>query len=263
MAMSTRHPGRSASPQPASRTNRRRGRGTIIAVVAALVVVLLVIAAAVGEFYLRNRITSCLEGQLASQVGSPVTVELGTRPILLTALDDKVDSVTMRNQDGVFGNARGMDVEATVHDVVTDGTAATEVGSSEAHVVWSADGIRQTLTDGGIGPLLSDVRTDPGSGTIAVVFGALAELTIRPEIVGDRIEFTTVDASLLGLGIPTDLADSVVSMLTAGLQVYPLGMTPQSVEVGDNGVNVTLTGGEYSLTAPADAQALGSIPASC
>lgn len=219
-------------------------------------VVLLVLGAAVGEFYLRNRITGCLENQLSAQIGSPVTVELGSRPILLTALDDKVSSVTMRNQDGVFGTARGMDVEASVHDVVTDGSTSTSVGSSDATVTWSADGIRQTLSEGGIGPLLTDVTTDPATGTIRVVFGALAALTLAPEVTGDRIEIRTVDASLLGLGIPTDLAGSVVETLTSGLQVYPLGMTPRTAEVGTDGITITLEGGEYSLNAATDSAAL-------
>lgn len=255
--MSTRPTGPNA---PQNSSTRRRGTGTIIAVGAALVVVLLVLGAVVGEFYLRNRITGCLENQLSAQIGSPTSVELGSRPILLTALDDTVSSVTIRNQDGVFGNARGMDVEATVHNVVVDGSTPARVGSSDATVHWSADGIRQTLSESGIGPLLTDVTTDPATGTIRVVFGALAALTVAPEISGNSIEIRTIDASLLGLGIPTDLASSVVTTLSSGLQVYPLGMTPQTVQVDADGVALTLAGGEYSLNATSDT---GAVPQTC
>lgn len=257
--MSTRPSGAADAPQTSSRqtsSKRRRGTGTIIAAGAALVVVLLVLAAVVGEFYVRNRITGCLEDQLTAQIGSPVSVELGSRPILLAAIDNTVSSVTVRSRDGVFGTARGMDVEATVHDVTTDGSTTSSVGSSDATVNWSADGIRQTLSESGIGPLLTDVTTDPATGTIRVAFGALAALTLSPEIVGDRIEIRTVDASLLGIGIPTELAGSVVDTLTSGLQVYPLGMTPRTIEVGPDGLSVALQGGQYSLNDATDAEGL-------
>ena len=71
---------------------------------------------------------------------------------------------------------------------------------------------------------------------------------------GGVVSVETVDASVLGFGLPTALVDGVVQILATGLQQYPLGMQATAVSVDDNGVNLTLEGGRFTMPAPQEGQ---------
>lgn len=228
---------------------RRRSRVPLIAGV----LVIVVIAALVGgEFYARNRVENCLTTQFESELGSQIDVGLGLQPVLFSLATEKFSSVDISSDDTKFGPAQDMQVQATVNDVdlTSTDTMSGQIGSSSADVTWSTGGILATLQEQGVGSVVSGVTSDPAAGTLKfAIVGGLAELTVKPVVQGDTIEVQTTDASILGIGIPTDLADSVVSVLTDSLQAYPLGMTPDALEVTDTGIHMTLSGGQYTIPA--------------
>ncbi len=217
--------------------------------IAVLVVLVLVAALLGGELYFRQQIKSCLAGQLQSELGSEVEVGLGYKPILLSLVDKQVSSVTLDSNDARFGPAIDMTVSAEVQDVDLEQTADSggTIGSSNADIAWSTEGIAATLQSQGIGALVSNVTSDASAGTLSFAVGGLAELTVEPTVAGDRVDVQTVNASILGLGIPTDLVDSIVGVLSDSLQQYPLGMTPTNLTVTDSGIELTLEGGEYVI----------------
>ncbi|MGA9873466.1 MAG: DUF2993 domain-containing protein [Rhodococcus sp. (in: high G+C Gram-positive bacteria)] len=219
--------------------------------IAVLVVLVLVAALLGGELFVRQQIKSCLAGQLESEIGSQVDVGLGWKPILVSLVDKQVSSVTLDSSDARFGPAQGMVVHAEVEDVDLQQNAESNgtIGSSSADIAWSTDGIAATLQSQGIGALVSGVTSDASAGTLSFAVGGLAELTVKPTATGDRVNVETVDASILGLGIPTDLVDSIVGVLTDSLQQYPLGMTPTDLTVTDSGIELNLQGGAYSIPA--------------
>ncbi|WP_231912722.1 LmeA family phospholipid-binding protein [Rhodococcus sp. EPR-157] len=219
--------------------------------IAVLVVLVLVAALLGGELYLRQQIKSCLAGQLESEIGSQVDVGLGWKPILVSLVDKQVSSVTLDSNDARFGIAEGMTVHAEVEDVNLEQTADTNgsIGSSSADIAWSTDGIASTLQSQGIGALVSGVTSDASAGTLSFAVGGLAQLTVKPTVVGDRVDVQTVDASILGLGLPTDLVDSIVGVISDSLQQYPLDMIPTSLTVTDAGIELALQGGQYSIPA--------------
>ncbi|MGY2063840.1 LmeA family phospholipid-binding protein, partial [Nocardia gipuzkoensis] len=113
---------------------------------------------------------------------------------------------------------------------------------------WSNDGIAKTLSG-----LVSGVQSDPSSGTLDVkVLGGIADLRLRPQIVGDQIQVTTESAQLFGLGLPTDLVDGIVQLMTQSLQSYPLDLKPTAIKVTDSGLDVQLTGGATRLQGGGD-----------
>lgn len=229
-------------------SNARRSKAPLIAV--SLVVVLLA-ALIGGELFVRQQVKSCLAGQLESELGSRVEVGLGFKPVLLSLVDKKVSSVTVDSADARFGPAEGMVVSAEANDLDLTQTADSggTIGSSSADISWSTDGILRTLQSQGIGAIVSDVTADPNAGTLSFAVGGLANLTVQPTANGNQVSVQTVDASILGLGIPTDLVDSIVGILTDSLQVYPLDMVPTSLTVTDSGLELTLEGGQYTIPA--------------
>ena len=226
--------------------------------IAVLVVLVLVAALLGGELYVRQQIKSCLAGQLENELGSEVEVGLGWKPI------KQVSSVTLDSNDARFGPAVDMTVSAEVEDVDLEQSAESggTIGSSNADIAWSTEGIAATLQSQGIGGLVSDVTSDASTGTLSFAIGGLAQLTVEPTVAGDRVDVRTVDASILGLGIPTDLVDSIVGILSDSLQQYPLDMTPTSLTVTDTGIELQLEGGAYVIP-PRQADQTVEAPEGC
>ncbi|BEK92645.1 LmeA family phospholipid-binding protein [Nocardia seriolae] len=227
----------------------RNSRKTLLVV--GLVVALLVAGGlAGGEAYARHKVESCISSQFQAQMGSKIDVSFGWKPLLLTMFDNKVSSVTVDSDDTKFGPAQGMVVHATFNDVeVKDsGKQGGTIGSSTAEVTWSNEGITKTL-----GGLVSGTTSDPNSGTLSfAVLGGLAQLQVKPKIVGDKIEVDTLQATLLGFGLPTDLVSGIVEVMSESLQSYPMGLQPTKVEVTKDGLHVSLRGGRTELQASTD-----------
>ncbi|QLY32235.1 DUF2993 domain-containing protein [Nocardia huaxiensis] len=243
-------PGSSVDGEGGSpRAPRKRRTALIVAIVAALVIVG---GLAGGEAYARNKVQNCIASSFEKQMGSKIDVSFGAKPMLLTMIDNKVGKVTIDSDDTKFGPAVGMVVHATFNDIeVKDGgKQGGTIGSSEAEVTWSNEGIVQTL-----GGLVSSSTSDPAAGTLnfGVLMG-IAQLQVVPQVVGDKVDVETKSASLLGIGLPTDLVSGIVDLMTESLQSYPMGLKPTKVEVTNDGLRVTLKGGPSTLEAPDGSQ---------
>ncbi|MEU7630556.1 DUF2993 domain-containing protein [Nocardia sp. NPDC049220] len=223
------------------------------ALLIALTVVAVLLATVLigGEAYARHTVSRCISAQFEKDLGSKIDVRFGPKPLLLTWIDGKVPTVRVNSADTKFGPAIGMVVHATLHDVdVADTSGGGVIGSSSADVTWSNEGIRETL-----GGLVSGVSSSASSGMLTLkVLGGLAEIQVKPQIQNGVVQVETMSAELLGIGIPADLAQSIVDMFTQSLQSYPLGLQPTEIEVTDSGLTVQLAGGRTELSAVAPAE---------
>ncbi|MFC4126056.1 LmeA family phospholipid-binding protein [Nocardia rhizosphaerae] len=226
------------------------GRRTLV--IALAVVAVLLVAGVVGtEAYARQQISRCISTSFEQEMGSGIDVSFGPKPMLLTYLDGKVGSVTIDSEDNKFGPAIGMVVHAKFSDIelVDHGRGGGTIGSSEAEVTWSNDGIGQTL-----GGMVSGVRSSASSGVLTLdVLGGLAQLQVQPMVRDGNVTVETKSAQLLGIGLPTDLVQGIVETFTQSLQSYPLGLRAQEVRVTDDGVLVQLSGGKTPLETVDDA----------
>lgn len=236
-----------------------------------MVVALLAGLVAVGigsEFYLRNRVSNCLAQSVEQSVGSDVDVTISSRPMLLQWMDGKTPYVEVTSAEPRFGGAEGMDLQLRLNDVQssTDSAAGTTISGSTATVNWSAEGIAQTLRSQGIGMIVSGVTANPDDQTLEIaILGSLAGITAKPMVVGDTIKIEVTEATLFGMGIPTELPQQIVDILTKGLTQYPLELKPEALTVTDTGIEVNLVGGPTSLSASeAQVQAASSAqPVAC
>ncbi|MGC0365509.1 hypothetical protein ABH922_003493 [Rhodococcus sp. 27YEA15] len=245
--------------------NNPRPRNRVL--VALLVVIAVLVAALIGgEFFVRNQIKSCMADQFQSELGSQVDVGLSWKPVLLQAVDKKVPYITIDSDDGSFGPATGMQVHAKVENIdlqASNGNSGT-IGSSSADVDWSTAGILSTIQAQTFGALVTGVTTDASAGTLAFDVGpaGLAKLTVKPTVAGGVVTVQTVGAEILGLGLPTDLVDGVVQILTDSLQTYPLDMKPTSLTVTDSSIKISLEGGAFTLPA-SGGSTQAQAPSSC
>ena len=240
------HPADTAAPAPVPAGPPKRRNGRRIALIVALVVVLALVGTAVGaETYVRHKNERCIASQVEQELGSKVDVGFGPKPLLLTAVDHRVQYVTVHSDDTNFGPAVDMKVHARLNDIqlIDGGRGGANVGSSSADATWSNEGIAKTMSG-----LVSGVESDPASGTLrAQVLGGLAALQVKPQIVNGKIEVTTESAQLFGMALPTDLVDGIVQAMTESLQTYPMGLQPSEVKVTDKGIEVALRGGATTL----------------
>lgn len=228
----------------------------------ALLIVLIVIAALVAaliaaELFVRHNTKQCMAEQFESELGSQVDVGLSWKPVLLQAVDKKVPYITITSDDSSFGPAKDMHVTAKINDIKLTETGGT-IGSSTADVDWSTAGILATIQAQPFGKLVSGVTADPAAGTLSFQVIGLAQLTVRPQVVGGTVDVETVEASVLGLGLPTDLVSGIVDVIGASLQTLPLGMSPTSLTITDGGLQMAMAGGPYTMPeATPEAQATG------
>ncbi|MGV9615512.1 LmeA family phospholipid-binding protein [Nocardia xishanensis] len=232
------------STKPSTALNVSRRTLVIALVVVATLLVTILVA---GEAYARHAVSRCISSQFEKEMGSQIDVGFGAKPMLITWFDGKVSSVTVDSKDNKFGPAVGMVVHAKFNDLegVNNAQGGGSVGSSSANVTWSNEGIEETL-----GGMVSGVRSSSSTGMITLdVLGGLAQLQVHPEVRNGVVEVQTKSAELLGIGLPTDLVEGIVDLMTQSLQSYPMGLKATEIEVTDNGVAVQLAGGHTQLPA--------------
>jgi hypothetical protein len=223
-----------------------RNRAVLIS---SLIVAALVAALLAGEFYARHTAKKCMSEQFRNDLGTNVDIGFSAKPMLLQLIDSKVPYVTVDSDDTAFGPAQQMKVHARVNDVDIEQTSqnAGTIGSSSADISWPTEGIDATLQKE-IGGLVNGVTADDSAGTLNFsVLSGLATVKVKPQIVGDKVEVKTVEAKVIGLGVPSDLVDGIVNAISSSLQQYPLGMTPKSLEITDKGLEMRLEGGKFTL----------------
>ncbi|WP_330250678.1 DUF2993 domain-containing protein [Nocardia sp. NBC_00565] len=230
-----------STKSPSTPTRNRR------ALVIALVVVAILLATVLvgGEAYARHLVSRCISSQFEKEMGSKIDVSFGPKPMLITWIDGKVGQVKVNSDDSKFGPAVGMVVHAKFNDIEVSNGGKNVIGSSSADVTWGNDGIRETL-----GGLVSGVTSSASSGMLTLdVLGGISELQVKPQVKDGTVQVETMSASLLGMGLPTDLVQGIVEVFTESLQSYPLGLKATEVKVTDNGIAVQLAGGRTELPA--------------
>lgn len=234
------------STSTSTRTSNRN-RLTVIAVASVVALLAVVIG---GEFYARHRVTSCMSAQFRKELGSKVDIGLGWKPVLIEMIDGKVPTITIDSADIKFGPALGMKVHAEAKGIQLEdsGQRAGTIDHSTAHVVWTVDGIGDTLRDQAFGTLVSGVKTNPADGTLIFEgLSGLGRLTVTPVVQHGTVQVHTKNAQVLGFGLPTDLVDGIVKIVAGSLQNYPIGMSAQSVTITDAGLEMSLAGGRFDL----------------
>jgi hypothetical protein len=224
-----------------------------------VIVVALVIAGLLGaELYARHRGTSVVAKAVSCVVQDQATVSFGVVPPFLwqnmTGRYSNISVVTAGNQ---IRNAKGMKVNLEIDDVNLAKTANSNgtIGSLQATIVWSSDGIKQTVQDAIplFGGIVSNVTTNPNDGTIELE-GMLGSVTAKPQIVDNGLSLQVLSVSGLGMTLPSETVQPALDAFTSTLtKDYPLGIHADSVQVTDSGVTSHFS--TQNATIPAGGQA--------
>ncbi|WP_166556010.1 DUF2993 domain-containing protein [Mycolicibacterium sp. CBMA 226] len=216
--------------------------------------VLLVVAGLIGaEVLVRNHAESVVADTVKCATGDTSTVSFATMPpILWQAARGTYASIRIQTSGNRIRGMRGMPVVIDLHDVrpAAKGSAGS-VGSAEASLTWSLDGIKETLQAAVpvAGKLLTDVTASPSDGTIRLG-NFLVSVTVKPKTLANgTIALHVVRTTGPGLAAVETLQPALDAYMAK--QTLPLGLHADQLSVTDRGVNAHLTSANVSL--PADA----------
>jgi hypothetical protein len=224
------------APQP---PKKKRGLKVGLAIV---IVLALLVAGVVGvELYARNEGNSRIATAAACIVEDGATASFGAfPPFLWQYMNDDYSSISIETAGNNIRQAKGMKAEVELKDVkLTDsGDSKGTIGSLNATITWTGDGISKTIEDfiPVIGSVVSDVKLNPSNGTVEVG-GGLAGVTIKPITRNNGIALEIEDLTGLGFALPKDDIQSELDSFTDDLNKnYPLDIKADSIEVTDAGI---------------------------
>lgn len=193
-----------------------------------------------GELYARHRADTIVAKAVSCIVQDSASASFGARPFLLQHFTHSYRDMVVETAGNRIREAQGMKLRLRLDDIRLNQTAesAGTLGSLDADVTWSTDGIQQTVA--GIipflGGLVSGVSTDPAAGTLELQ-GPLGTVTVAPGVADGGVTLQVLQVTGLGFSLPRETVqpalDAFTKTLTSNL---PMGIHADTVEVTDTGV---------------------------
>lgn len=267
-------------PRPAKASFFKRTFRDPLSIALVVIIVLALVTAGVvgGELYARHRANDLVATATACVVQDGATASFGNGLFLPQYFSGHYDNISISTAGNQIRQAKGMKAEIIVRDVRHEDTADSKgtIGSLEADITWTADGIRQTLqgsiadvaqqikaaVDDAlnriplIGSIFGDrisaetlaksitidnVTTDKTAGTVVVAFNfsklTKGTVTVKPVVANQALSLQVGDIEIGGQPIPREvLQDGLSAAVEKLTNNYPLGIKATSVAVTDTGV---------------------------
>jgi hypothetical protein len=265
--------------QPKVPLLKRLFRDPLSIVLVVIIVVALAAAGLVGgELYARHRADELVANATACVVQDGATASFGGGLFLPQYISGHYDSISIATAGNQVRQAKGMKAEIDIRDVRHAETSDSKgtIGSLDATITWTADGIRQTVQNS-VGDMavqikgvidaalaripfigsifgnrisadtvaksitIDSVTTDANAGTINVAFTfsqlVKGTVTVRPVVANQALSVQVDDLKLSGEPIPHEILQDPLSAAIEKLtNNYPLGIKATSVRVTDSGV---------------------------
>lgn len=240
----------SAIPPAAPR--KRKGRRALV--VLGLIVIVVVAGLVGADVFVRNRAESVVADTVKCSTGDTSTVSFEAMPPLLWQYaSGKYSSIRIQTSGNRIRDMRGMAVVIDLRDVRPPANAAAgSIGSADASLTWSLDGIKETVRKAVPvgGTLLTDVTASPSDGTIKLG-NFLVSVTVKPKKLDNgNIALDVVNTEGPGLSAIESLQPALDAYLAK--QKLPLNLRADQLSVTDHGVNAHLTSSNVDLPAESE-----------
>lgn len=208
-----------------------------------LLVALLAANYAMGDV-IRSKITSIAQRRLHT----PINTSIGGAPALEDAITEHIPSVRIDAPDASICALKGVDISANLNDLSKQHSQVS-VSSSHAQVTIGASALTSVIAR----KLPSaTAQPDPSNDTIDLNAGpgGVVGIDIRPTLQEQTLSFDVAGVSILGRAAPSSVVRRLQQRIhfTRTLKKVPLNLTPRSVSVTDNGIDVGLSGGSWHGT---------------
>ncbi|QNT91985.1 hypothetical protein HEP81_01656 [Streptomyces griseofuscus] len=221
-------------------------RRTVVSLASVLVLATLV---GTAEAVTRGRIADRIATAAAKRLGTRPAVGLGATPVLWQLARGAFADVELTADDVAARHLTGLRVDARLSQVRRSRKGGT-VGSSTVTVdIGSAS----LVAGASAGPAESVVVPDPAHGRLVVHIGRAGALAVpvTPVLDGLTIRVTPGRPTFAGRPLPDALARKVTARAgrTVPLSDLPLGLAPRRLQVTDDGLRLTLSGGRAAFDA--------------
>lgn len=230
------------TPEPPAKAKRRGFRDPLSIVLIVVIVFALGLAGLLGaELYARHRANSVVATVVECVVQDKADVSFGARPVLLQVATDEYSDISIKTAGNQVKEAKGMRVDLNIRDIKLqdNGDSKGTIGSLDATINWSSDGIKQTVQSAIplLGGMVSTVTTNPSDGTI-LLEGTLGSVTAKPEVVDNGLTLQVLSVTgPFGITVPRETVQGFLDPFTSALtKNYPLGIHADSVQVASDGV---------------------------
>jgi hypothetical protein len=201
-----------------------------------------------GELYARHRATSVVE----CFADDHASVSFGIRPLLLQLMTRNFSDIVIETAGNRFREAEGMRVRAQIADLrlPTANSSYGTLGSLDAEISWSNNGIKQTLQDTipVFGALITAVRTEPTRGTIELQMGP-SRIVTRPRIVDGGLALQALQVIGFGFAMPRESLQPQLDAFTSTTHL-PTGIHAESVYLTATGVNARFSARNANIAVP-------------
>jgi len=232
------------SEEPASvKTKRRFLRDPLSILLVFIIVISLVIAGLIGaELYVRHVANNKVAEAVACEAKDQATASFGVTPLMLWQMATKhYTNISVSTAGNQIRDAKGMKIDINIRDVQLNSTATSKgtIGSLDATVTWTADGIKQSVQNAipVLGPFVTNsVTTHPNDSTVELK-GMLDNITAKPVVSGKGLQLQIVSFNALGFTMPRESVQSTLDNFTSDqTKNFPLGIHADSVPVTPSGV---------------------------
>jgi LmeA-like phospholipid-binding len=214
---------------------------TSIVLIAVITVALMCAGLLGGELYTRHWAQTMLTAMVKCMVDDDANVSIATAPpMLVQIVTGRYTEITIATAGKQLRSAKGMTVVVEITDLHLQhsGASAGTIGSLNAAIGWTDDGMKRTAQEANplLGGFVTGVTTDPSAGTIAVQ-GQLGSVTAKPAVADGGLRLQVKSLTGLGLPLPADGLQSILDTLATDMKKdLPTGLRVDGVQVTDTGV---------------------------
>lgn len=253
--------------QIGEKPKKKRRRPLMTAgIVAAVVLLLAVVGLGGTELYLRNKTVDCLSEQFTTALGTPTTVDISGRPVLLQYLDNEVQWVSIDTDDSQAGRD-GIRLHGRA-DRVGQSADGMTLGALDAVITIPTAWLQQLTKQPQTGSpstqqqagafTIDDISTLPDKESLVIkakypiIFGIAidVEATIKLTVADGKLAFRVTDVStpLSPFPIPASWADDAVQQLRPKIIPPALdALTISSLKWGMSDITATVTARDTTL----------------
>jgi hypothetical protein len=218
-----------------------------------------VIVTGTAEGLTRHVVEQRIAAAAHKRLSGPVDVGIGPTPALIDVATRHFAKITVQAPATSVCQLQDVDMSATVTNV------HSSHGQEYAQGI-DADAVITTTT---ISDLLAGkiknatVVTNPSAGTLDIgIMGGFLQLDERASLDGDTVRFSPASVSIMGRAAPSSLQSTIDSRLTVqhSLSGLPDHLTPSSLKITDQGIQVSLAAGPTDLKTATNATAKPKCP---
>ncbi|MBN4927110.1 hypothetical protein IEU95_09720 [Hoyosella rhizosphaerae] len=220
--------------------------------------VILVIVAAASEAATRYFVGKDIRDPLSESWQSSVSTSFGFTPLLPALLDDRIADLSIDSGTIGTGTLRGSTLLIDLSDVNISDRENPVAGTVEVTAQVATDTIFEAIQaqgGGGVALLpgvtvsIDGVTAHPDRDALAVeMMGGTASVDMVPRINGGDVVVDIGQAQILGLPLPSAIAQAIQGGATEPVAALPDSLRADSVRVTDYGVEVRLVGDNVPLS---------------